>query len=1135
MIVFFTDFPPELKQKILIRLLPGKKICDSQNWHKGVKALFTLRRVCCFFKEYIETFKVAEELKLFWSYTNHLPLAQRLNFSLGNQFQTRFPFYWVMSEIHKICFVKSFSLSSSELSRDINYYLKNPASFNEFDESALSAAILAGKLEEVKLLVRYGASVNLPSNMIPGRPIPCRYYEGCEFVANPLSLAIQQNHFPIVQFLVESGASVRDGRVVNNELNTPVKYLYSSFDYAIRVLDGRVQCVELLIKKDASFFTQNSHQPTDFHGPVFSLVASKPRYVAFILAWSPYFATDFSDPQLQHQRVMLEGSLGEKVKKVLELYERMHDLAVSSKQKDFYDLSEKLIKDILLEAPQKIEIPFILNKFFTSLKDTALWSLPMTLKNKYLDRIHECAGLMNLTFLEDAILILRRIAQHLSKECPFTESELAGYKATCLAKEKRWTEALACAVENLETDPTNCESQRVQIVSLYNLHKLELARYTCNSALSRNPGSSQLQDLKAFLLLEEGNLDEARVILDQVLSKGGSIDSYLNKARICLIQGELPAAQALLKRAERMQPFHPLLISARGELHEYLGESQAADKDFKWAMQLAPDQLYLKTLLFRQALKYKDFKTAVSILEFFRKNQLEECFIFREAEARFLIMNEEFVKARKRVTQLLKEYPDHPRVRNVHALLALETKNYESAHNDLKIVLEQYPMQPEALELMKQVLFKLERHPEALPILNRLLQINPNDSESMILKTRILFGMKDFSAVVSYLDECIERDSDHFLNYTDLIPIRYRSLLALGRFTQVVDEATSLQGCFENFEEVAPLIAMKAEAFLLSGQMWALFNFANQLYDDRKLKEAEIAIDYLLKEEKYNPQFWTLKADICYELQEYEAGLSAVEQALSLDPKFEMALITRLSLLQELGKNQEIVQLTQNLKSENADTQSVFLTFRIHSLLALNQYVELADLAQELYFDGCLKLALKILKGLIRKKYTPFEVWELKASISLELQKFNEALEAAQQAQSIKPQDLRVLNVLGWAYFELGELQLAQDVADRALQISPNALTFLSLKASICEQLGLDDQSIEYAKRVLSEEPDNLHILYTIVGAYQNSDQCEEALKVAKQILAINPDDHVGLEYKKLAEWGIQRLKDKKRKKMDSE
>ncbi len=74
--------------------------------------------------------------------------------------------------------------------------------------------------------------------------------------------------------------------------------------------------------------------------------------------------------------------------------------------------------------------------FFTSLNEFDLESIPIELKNKYIDQIYQGAGLKRPRFLEERIGVLSRILEHLSGEQSFTEAELLGYKADKLAKEK---------------------------------------------------------------------------------------------------------------------------------------------------------------------------------------------------------------------------------------------------------------------------------------------------------------------------------------------------------------------------------------------------------------------------------------------------------------------------------------------------------------------------------------------------------------------------------------------------------------------------------------------------------------------------------------------------------------------------
>ena len=81
-----------------------------------------------------------------------------------------------------------------------------------------------------------------------------------------------------------------------------------------------------------------------------------------------------------------------------------------------------------------------------------------------------------------------------------------------------------------------------------------------------------------------------------------------------------------------------------------------------------------------------------------------------------------------------------------------------------------------------------------------------------------------------------------------------------------------------------------------------------------------------------------------------------------------------------------------------------------------------------------------------------------------------EALEILEKAYEIKKDDPAILDSLGWAYFENGDLKNAEKYIDMALKKMPNDAEILYHKAKIFQKKGKKKEAIEYMEKAMKNK-----------------------------------------------------------------
>lgn len=111
----------------------------------------------------------------------------------------------------------------------------------------------------------------------------------------------------------------------------------------------------------------------------------------------------------------------------------------------------------------------------------------------------------------------------------------------------------------------------------------------------------------------------------------------------------------------------------------------------------------------------------------------------------------------------------------------------------------------------------------------------------------------------------------------------------------------------------------------------------------------------------------------------------------------------------------------------------------------------------------------------------------------------NRAIEAAQSALEIKPEDALALTLLGEAYNELGDLESALDYLDKAAQCAPDlASTWLAL-ARVQSQSGDAGQVIDTLRAAIQAAPASSELYYALGEAYSKGGSLTQALEAFQQ------------------------------------
>lgn len=188
--------------------------------------------------------------------------------------------------------------------------------------------------------------------------------------------------------------------------------------------------------------------------------------------------------------------------------------------------------------------------------------------------------------------------------------------------------------------------------------------------------------------------------------------------------------------------------------------------------------------------------------------------------------------------------------------------------------------------------------------------------------------------------------------------------------------------------------------------------------------------------------------------QQYERALLRFDQAISVDPRYELAYKNKFSLLATLGRHAErLAGLQQALE---ALPHSADLTLLL-----------VADLRANKQYDAALAYVDKLL-GL---KPELASAHNARGNLLLDLGRSTEAVQAYQSAISLRDRYARAHGNLGLAYFYSADYEKALMSFGHALELDPNLPGMRSNLASALQNLHRFDEALRTYDEILAKNP----------------------------------------------------------------
>jgi len=135
------------------------------------------------------------------------------------------------------------------------------------------------------------------------------------------------------------------------------------------------------------------------------------------------------------------------------------------------------------------------------------------------------------------------------------------------------------------------------------------------------------------------------------------------------------------------------------------------------------------------------------------------------------------------------------------------------------------------------------------------------------------------------------------------------------------------------------------------------------------------------------------------------------------------------------------------------------------------------------------------------------DAWRLRAHAYLELERYDEATEAATRGLAEEPNHVELLGALGIAEWHRNALASAERALLAALEIAPDDPQLLSTYAHVVASAGQFDKARRLIDRASELDPDDAHVARTRMELAYLSGRDREAEEHGVEALALDPED----------------------------
>ena len=502
-------------------------------------------------------------------------------------------------------------------------------------------------------------------------------------------------------------------------------------------------------------------------------------------------------------------------------------------------------------------------------------------------------------------------------------------------------------------------------------------------------------------------------------------------------------AKALFEAALERVPEQPAILSTLAEVYAQEDQVERAYELAIRALNQAPDNLHYYYQVASLAEESGRLEQAIStyqaLLERWPRQQ--EAWL---ALARLYHESGALEQAIQTYEAFLQHFGENPHVQ--YQLIQLYTQ--KGYHKRLEHLLEEMlTIQPENSSLRKmliQLYLRTGASSQAINVLKQWTQQHPDDLDALFSLADLLRQQGNESAADSLMQQFMQRTNDSSETLYD----QAKSILQLNLLTAPKRAEHLLRQALAQDSSYLPAIQLLGEV----------------LYDQERFEEAAPLLERAARETVRELALWEWAAQAYLQAQQYRQALLVAEEALMLFPgQWHLLRIAGFAALQRYQnqKAREYLEEALTILKEEAPEETL-IQAEIWAALGL-LYARLQDIAQS---DSAYLQAITLYPD-----HAP-ALNNYAYSLAEREERLETALQYAQRAVALEPQNPSYLDTLGWILFKLGRTEEALVTLEQAMALNPSNVTILEHLGDVYLYLKQPQHARNVYEKALKLEPE---------------------------------------------------------------
>ena len=644
-------------------------------------------------------------------------------------------------------------------------------------------------------------------------------------------------------------------------------------------------------------------------------------------------------------------------------------------------------------------------------------------------------------------------------------------------------------------------SKNKDVVELFENKKYAETLNLLNALIIKEPGNKTHKKYKVRALIELNRLDEALTILNSIVEKSPTLESW----------------------------------ELFGILYEKMGRYEDAINAYDQIIGSNPRS---------------DFWFAEGLI-FLKMDRLEDALFCIDKSIHIVPDNEEYLKIKLSIVEKLEKTDEITKVKNklkeieksfkklqFEKELENANKGYKKSLKNINQKLKKNPNDKKLLTSKMYCLLKLKNYEEQLKVIEKILSFKPDDQRMLLSKMYCLRGLKDYEEELKVIEKILSFKPDDQ-------KVLLEKMYCLGNLKKY-DDALVINNELLSFKP--------DDQRLLSTKEYCLGRL------DRHEEELKVTEKHL----SLNPddqRLLTSKMFCLGKLGRYKEQLEVIEKILAFNPVDQKILNMQAYRLEKLDRNNEAIAICEKIlrlgvnftaakqlirlldkskklnlynyvysKIEQYPDNPVWKFAKCIVLISEKKYLDVIDYYEsnpsfqenEFFLEQigyCYEKTEQFSKGmhcydkLIKINPNSVESWIGKANINIHQEDYGEAVINFSKAYEIA-RSSSIQSAIVYALQSDGRYSEALKIIEQDLTKNPLESRLLSMKADSLRKMGKIESCLKIYEDILIRIPNDIGALIGIAKTFQIMDKHTSSLEFLDKSLEIEPDNKAALKWK---------------------